>query len=103
MAFGTQTQKQERDRETGGGTTFSTTNFVILWTSFLSRSCEKGLYNSESAKKIFGWCFGFFFFCFFVFVPEWKRREALREGGREEELAGGELDNGVTSSLSSRN
>jgi len=35
-----------------------------------------------------------------VFVPEWKRREALREGGREEEMAGGELDNGVTSSLS---
>jgi len=60
-------KETERDRETGGGTTYSTTNFVILWTSFLSRSCEKALYNSESAKKIFGWCFGFFFFFFFWF------------------------------------
>jgi hypothetical protein len=32
------------------------------WTSFLPRSCERALYNSESAKRIFGWCFGFFFF-----------------------------------------
>ncbi len=36
------------------------------WTSFLSRSCEKALYNSESAKKVSGRCFGFFFVFLFL-------------------------------------
>ncbi len=105
MAFGTQTEKQERERERERrGNDKLDDQFCYCLeaasrTSFLSRSCEKALYNSESAKKIFGRCFGFFFLVFLFLYQSGSLGEGLREGGREEEMAGGELDNGVTTAL----
>jgi hypothetical protein len=92
-------RERERERERRGGTTKSTTNFVILW-KLLS-----GLrFYLDPARKLCAipnlqrrFLVGVLVFLFMY--QSGSLGEALREGGREEEMAGGELDNGVTSAL----
>jgi len=96
-------RKRERERERGWGTTNSTTNFVIVWKLlpglrfYLDPARKLCTIPNLQRRFLVGVLVGVLVFWFLY--QSGSLGEGLREGGREEEMAGGELDNGVTSAL----